>query len=150
MTLYFLESSALAKLFVAEPGSDRMIELLEPLAQPQKLISSLGPLEVRAAIRRRERAGDLSPQHASQALEALTSEAASMTEQMMNASVMEAAKQMLDRHALRTLDAVQLASCWVARFTTGITDIVFVASDRVLLQAAAAEGFPTLNPEAGS
>ena len=147
MTFYFLESSALAKLFVAERGSDRMIELVEPLSQPQKLVSSLGVVEVHSAIRRRERAGDLTPAHAGEALAGLAAEFALMTEQTINSSVIEAAKQMLDRHGLRALDSVQLASCWVGRITSGITDIVFVASDQVLLDAAAAEGFQTFNPE---
>ena len=147
MTHYFLESSALAKLFIAERGSDRVIDLVEPLSPPQKLVSSLGVVEVHSAIRRRERARDLTPAHADQALDGLAAECALMTEQPINSSVIEAAKQMLDQHALRALDSVQLASCWVGRITSGITDIVFVASDRALLDAAAAEGFQTLNPE---
>jgi predicted nucleic acid-binding protein len=147
LTHYFFESSALAKLFIAELGSDRMIDLVDPLSQPQKLVSSLGFVEVHSAIRRRERAGDLTPAHAAQALTSLVTEIAQMTEQTINSSVIEAARQMLDRHTLRALDSIQLASCWVGRLTSGITDIVFVASDQVLLDAAAAEGFQILNPE---
>ncbi|MGO9259438.1 MAG: type II toxin-antitoxin system VapC family toxin [Bryobacteraceae bacterium] len=146
MTLYFLESSALAKLFVEELGSDRLIALVEPLAPAQKLVSSLGAIEVHSAIRRRERAGDLSPAHAAEALALLAAESASMTEQPINTPVIETAKQMLDRHALRSLDAIQLASGWVARAASGITDIFFVASDRALLSAAQAEGFQIWDP----
>jgi predicted nucleic acid-binding protein len=126
-----------------------MIELVEPLSQPQKLVSSLGVIEVRSAIRRRERAGDLTSAHAAEALAALAREFDLMTEFTMNPSIVETAKQMLDRHALRALDAVQLASCWMGRITSGITDIVFVASDRTLLAAAAAEGFQTFDPGTG-
>lgn len=146
MTLYFLESSALAKLFVQELGSDRLIALVEPLAPPQKLVSSLGAIEVHSAIRRRERAGDLSHDDAAEALALLAAESASMTEQLINTPVIETAKQMLDRHALRSLDAIQLASCWVARAMSSITDIVFVASDHALLSAAQTEGFQIWDP----
>ncbi len=147
MTLYFLESSALAKLFVAEVGSDRLVALIEPLPAAQKLVSSLGPVEVHSAIRRRERSGEVTHDNASEALAILATESASMTEQTVNTPVIEAAKQMLDRHALRSLDAIQLASAWVARAVSGITDVVFVASDYVLLSAAQAEGFQIWDPE---
>lgn len=146
MTFYFLESSALAKLFVEEAGSEQMIALVEPLSQPQKLISGLGVIEVHSAIRRRQRRGELSPEQAVEALAILSTESALMTEQPMNATVVETGRQMLDRHALRALDAIQLASCWVVRAMSGITDIVFVASDQALVAAAAAEGFQTWDP----
>ena len=70
-----------------------------------------------------------------------------MTELTLNSAVAETAKEMLDRHSLRALDAIQLASCWVGRITSGMTDIVFVASDHTLLAAAKTEGLQILNPE---
>jgi predicted nucleic acid-binding protein len=147
LTVYFLESSALAKLFVMEDGSQQMIDLVEPLAQAQKLLSSLGFVEVHSAIRRRERAGELAPAHADQALAIMSAEIPLMTEQTINSSVIETSRLMIDRHGLRALDAVQLASCHVARATVGYTDMVFVASDKVLLGAARNEGFEVWNPE---
>jgi len=53
-----------------------------------------------------------------------------MMEQTINQSVIETSRLMIDRHGLRALDAVQLASCHVARATIGVADIVFVASDK--------------------
>lgn len=147
MTVYFLESSALAKLFVMEDGSRRMIDLVEPLAQAQKLLSSLGFVEVHSAIRRRERAGELTPANAAQAISIMSEEIPLMMEQTINPSVIETSKLLIDRHGLRALDAVQLASCHVARATTGITDLVFVASDKALLTAAQRENFEVLDPE---
>lgn len=148
MTFYFLESSALAKLFVQEQGSDQLIAVVERLSQPQKLVSTLAAVEVHSAIRRRQRAGDLAPTHAAEALGILAAELAEMTEQPVSAPVIETAKQMLDHHPLRALDAIQLASCWMVRAVSGITDIVFAASDEALLRAAAAEGFQILDPAA--
>jgi predicted nucleic acid-binding protein len=146
LTLYFLESSALAKLFVQEQGSDHLIALVEPLSQPQKLVSSISGVEVHSAIRRRERLGDILSDSASEALGILAAEFAQMTEQPINGFVIEIAKQILDRHSLRALDAIQLACCFVVRITSGITDIVFVSSDDALLRAATVEGFQTFNP----
>ncbi|MGH9406686.1 MAG: type II toxin-antitoxin system VapC family toxin [Terriglobia bacterium] len=146
LTLYFLESSALAKLFVQEKGSDELITLVEPLSQPQKVVSTLAGVEVHSAIRRRERAGELAPAHAAEALVILAAELARMTEQPVNPLVIDAARQMLDNHPLRALDAIQLASCWAVRAVSGINDLVFATSDKALLQAAAAEGFQVLDP----
>jgi predicted nucleic acid-binding protein len=149
LKVYFLESSALAKLFVMEDGSQAMIDLVESIAQPQKLLSSLGFVEVHSAIRRRERAGELTPAYADQAIGAMAAEIPLMMEQTINPSVIETSRLMIDRHALRALDAVQLASCHVARATIGFTDLVFVASDNALLAAAQKEDFAVWNPEKG-
>ena len=60
MSCYFLESTAFAKLFVQEPGTDALIRLMEAVEDNRKLIAACAPLEVYAAIRKRERAGDIS------------------------------------------------------------------------------------------
>ena len=59
MNCYFLESTAFAKLFVLEPGTEALIRLMEAVEDNRKLIAASAPLEVYAAIRRRERAGDI-------------------------------------------------------------------------------------------
>jgi predicted nucleic acid-binding protein len=148
LTLYFIESSALAKLFVQEKGTEKLIALVEPLAGNQKLVSTLSRIEVRSAIRRRERAGDLSPAFAADALELLNAELDQTTEQPVNAVVIDAANQLIDRHPLRAMDSIQLASCCTIRAVIGISDIVFVSSDHALLAAAAAEGLQILDPVA--
>ena len=55
MSCYFLESTAFAKLFVQEPGTDALIRLMEAVEDNRKLIAASTPLEVYAAIRRRAR-----------------------------------------------------------------------------------------------
>jgi hypothetical protein len=55
VSCYFLESTAFAKLFVQEQGTDALIRLMEAVEDNRKLISASTPLEVYAAIRRRER-----------------------------------------------------------------------------------------------
>ena len=54
VSCYFLESTAFAKLFVQEPGTDALIRLMESVEDNRKLIAASAPLEVYAAIRRRE------------------------------------------------------------------------------------------------
>jgi len=191
VTCYFLESTAFAKLFVQEPGTDALIRLMEAVEDNRKLIAASAPLEVYAAIRRSERAGSLSAEDAAAALEILRMEAvednrklisastplevyavvrrrqraggisaedataaldilrleaARMVQQPLNPAVLEAARQLLDRTALRWPDALQLAAALVARDMFQGTEIIFVSASPQLLEAAKAEGFHSLDP----
>ena len=147
MNCYFLESTAFAKLFVQEPGTDVLIRLMETIEDNRKLIAASAPLEVYAAIRRRERAGDISPENAAAAFEILRVEAARMVQEPLNPAVLEAARQLLDRTRLRWTDALQLGAALVAREMFRGTEIIFVSASPMLLDSARSEGFVALNPE---
>jgi uncharacterized protein len=144
---YFFESTAFAKLFVQEPGTDALIRLMETIEDNRKLIAASAPLEVYAAIRRRERAGDISPENAAAAFEILRVEAARMVQEPLNPAVLEAARQLLDRTRLRWSDALQLGAALVAREMFRGTEIIFVSASPMLLDSARSEGFLALNPE---
>ena len=146
MSCYFLESTAFAKLFVQEQGTDALIGLMEAVEDNRKLISASTPLEVYAAVRRRERSGDISAENTVAALDILRLEAARMVQQPLNPAVLEAARQLLDRTALRWPDTLQLAAAIVARDMFQGTEIIFVSASSQLLEAAKAEGFHTLDP----
>ena len=146
MSCYFLESTAFAKLFVQEPGTEALIKLMEAVEDNRKLISASAPLEVYAAVRRRERAGDISTEDATAALDILRMEAARMVQEPLNPAVLEAARQLLDRTTLRWPDALQLGAALVAREMFQGTEIIFVSASALLLEAAKSEGFHTLDP----
>jgi len=147
---YFLESTAFAKLFVQEPGTDGLIRLMERVEDNRKLIAASAPLEVYAAIRRRERCGDISPTDAAAAFEILRIEAARMVQEPLNPAVLESARQLLDRTRLRWTDALQLGAALVAREMFTGTEIIFVSNSPALLENARAEGFQVLDPEKDS
>ena len=146
MSCYFLEATAFAKLFVQEQGTSALIRLMEAVEDNRKLISASTPLEVYAAIRRRERAGDISAQDAATALDILRIEAARMVQEPLNPAVLEAARQLLDRTTLRWPDTLQLAAALVARDMFQGTEILFVSASPHLIAAAKAEGFHTIDP----
>jgi predicted nucleic acid-binding protein len=146
VSCYFLETTAFAKLFVQEQGTDALIRLMEAVEDNRKLISASTPLEIYAAVRRQERTGSISPEDASAALEILRQEAARMVQQPLNPAVLEAARQLLDRTHLRWPDTLQLAAALVARDMFQGTEIIFVSASPQLLEAAKAEGFHTLDP----
>jgi uncharacterized protein len=146
VSCYFLESTAFAKLFVQEPGTDALIRLMEAVEDNRKLIAASAPLEVYAAIRRRERTGGISAEDAAAALEILRLEAARMVQEPLNPAVLEAARQLLDRTALRWPDALQLGAALVARDMFHGAEIIFVSASQQLLEVARAEGFHALDP----
>ena len=141
MSCYFLESTAFAKLFVQEPGTDAMIRLMESVEDNRKLIAASAPLEVYSAIRRRARAGGISSEDANAALEILRIEAARMVQEPLNPAVLEAARQLIDRAELRWPDALQLGAAIVAREMFQGTEIIFVSASSNLLDVARTEGF---------
>ena len=115
MSCYFLEATAFAKLFVREPGTDALIRLMETVEDNRKLISASTPLEVYAAVRRRERSGAIGAEDAAAALEILRLEAARMVQEPLNPAVLECARQLLDRTTLRWPEALQLGAALAAR-----------------------------------
>jgi len=146
VSCYFLEATAFAKLFVRETGTDALIRLMETVEDNRKLIAASTPLEVHAAIRRRERAGGITAEDAAAALEVLRLEAARTVQEPLNPAVLESARQLLDRTHLRWPDALQLAAAMVAREMFQGTEIIFVSSSGPLLEAARNEGLQTINP----
>jgi len=146
VSCYFLETTAFAKLFVQEPGTDSLIRLMEAIEDNRKLIAASAPLEVYSAIRRRARSGAISAEDANAALDILRVEAARMVQEPLNPAVLEAARQLLDRSELRWPDALQLGAAIVAREMFQGTEIIFVSASPLLLDAAKLEGFKVLDP----
>ena len=72
-----------------EPGTDALIRMMESVEDNRKLIAASTPLEVYSAIRRRERAGDISKEDAAAALEILRLEAARTVQEPLNPAVLE-------------------------------------------------------------
>lgn len=146
MGLFFLETSALVKLYVHEPGTDRLLELAASPENHQFAILSVAQAEFRSAVRRRERAGDLDGATAAQLLEMFNShQQVRFLRQGINDLVVDSACELIDRYPLRAYDALQLAGCLIFRAAAPDAP-VFVCADRRLLNAAENEGLAGLNP----
>lgn len=147
MGLYYLETSALVKLYVREPGSDRLLRLASRSANHRLAVLALSQVELRSAIRRREREGDIDSSLASQLIERFDQHLeARFLRQNVNDTVLDAALGLVDRYPLRAYDAVQLAGCLALRITSPTDGPVFVCADRQLLIAAESEGVASLDP----
>lgn len=137
----FADSSALVKLYSDEPGHD-VVRALE-----QVVVAQIARVEVPAALWRKNRMGELSAAAAALLVSAFEADWFG-TEQgprrfeivRMSAPVIEDAARLTGVQGLRAYDAVQLATARAVRAAD--PDIVrFVAFDRALCGAAAADGF---------
>lgn len=147
MALYYLETSALVKLYVREPGTERLLALAARSSGNRLAILSLAQVEFRSAIRRRGRNGEIPSLVATQLLEAFERHVEGrFLVQTVTDFVVDTACALVDGHALRAFDAVQLAGYMVLKSAGGTDMPVFVCSDQELLMAAKREGATVLDP----
>ena len=149
MVTLFLDTSALVKLYVREAGTDRLLALTHPDAGNRLAILTLARVEMRSAIRRRSREGDLDQAAADALLGALNQHLASVfMVQSVNDAVIEEANRAVDRHGLRAYDALQLGAFIVVRGgrPQATADCAFVCADADLLAAARSDGFSVVDP----
>ena len=147
MALYYLETSALVKLYVYESGTDRLLGLTASDAGHRFAILSLAQVEFRAAIRGRQRRGEIAGSEADELIESFRRHTEGrFLIQSFSDSLLDVASALIDSYPLRGYDAAQLAGYLVLRSISGTEEPTFVCSDRVLLSAARNEGCPVLDP----
>jgi predicted nucleic acid-binding protein len=148
VAVLYLDTSALVKLYVREQGTDAMLQWAHPDAGHRLTILSLSRVEFRAAVRRREKLGDIDAGVADELVRTFGDHLASMFQiQPVNEAVLENAAMVIDRHTLRAYDAIQLGGCLVLHtMNGGEVELQFVCTDEVLLEAARTEGLTVINP----
>jgi hypothetical protein len=123
-----------------------MLRFAAAEASGANVFSALTRIEARSVICRLRKGGRLSPDSASRALSSIASELDRMIEQPINHAVQNLAAVLVERHSIRSLDAIQLGSAIVARDLAAASEMRFIASDMTLLEAARKEGFEIWNP----
>lgn len=141
--IFFLDTSALIKLYIAEPGSERLREALvraETLA-----VSVLAFAEIHAALARRKREGLLLATELEELALRVAADWETLLQVPLEASILALVPSLCGAYPLRGADAVHLASgLFLDR--EGV-EVNFACSDRRLLDAAAAEGLEVFDPE---
>jgi len=132
----FFDSSSLAKRYIKERGSEKVEEALAVAAEAA--VSLVAPAEIISALSRLRRQGVLSAPQYDRAKTALYEDLEELSIREVTAPVVSLAIELLERHVLRTLDALHIAGAaeWRAD--------LFVSSDRRQLAAAAAAGLDVL------
>jgi len=145
LAILYLDTSALLKLFIREPGTEVMIGLAGN-SENRLAISAVSPVEFRSAIRRRVHTGDLAKYIALGLLDHFDLKLAdTFLQQPVTDAVISEAIALVDQYNLRTLDSLQLACCKVLQLSVSSAP-VFVCSDQNLIEAATAEKLTCVNP----
>jgi predicted nucleic acid-binding protein len=147
---YFLDTSALAKLYRKEIGSD-LVDRVVAEPDSRRFISRFAILEMESVLALKFRTGEIDERSMLIARRHLEADLGSR--RLLVATVsddhLRGARQLLIDHgrteALRGPDALQL-SVALGLKRAGLVS-VFVAADQKLCRVAMIEGFTTLNPE---
>lgn len=141
MTRYFFDSSALVKFYVNETGSAWIRNLID---NQMVIISRLTTVELVSALARYQREKRISNADFTLLKGAFLRDVEQRYAVIsLLKPVFADAQILLVKHALRTLDSIQLASSIKAH---SVNTVTFLSSDTRLLSAAAAEGLPTDDP----
>lgn len=135
MTLY-LDTSSLVKLYVAEPGSESVRELVERALVVAT--SAVAYPEARAALARRRREGVLTSASFAKAKKALERDWPKYLAIDASGPVCLAAGDLAERYRLRGFDSVHLASFLEVARRAGKADTRFSSYDDRLSRAARA------------
>ena len=133
MIAYF-DTSAVVPLLIAEPGSARAASLWD---SADRVVSvRLVYPETRAALAQAERLGRITPRHLRTAVSAFDSLFEEIDLVELDDPLARRAGELAEVHRLRGYDAVHLAAADRIRDP----DVVVIAGDSALLDAATAEG----------
>ena len=140
--ILFVDTSVLVKLYIAEPGSERMRESAGH--EDHIAASLLAFAESHATFARRHRERFLLTPELEELLLRFTEDWDELMQVPISAEILALVPGLCKRHPLRGADAVHLASALLLR-QEGL-DVLFACSDGGLLTAAAAEGLAIFDP----
>ena len=152
MAICFLDSSALVKRYIAERGSAWIQSQTDPISGNHLYVARITGAEMVAAITRRLRRGETSPEDASAALAAFRADFAGGYFPLdVSAAMIAQAMGLAERHGLRGYDAVQLAAALELNLRCLAAEAappLIITADRELNAAASMEGLIVDDPNA--
>jgi predicted nucleic acid-binding protein len=151
---YFFDSSALVKRYTNEVGSKWILRVTDVSVGNTLYVASITEVEVVSAITRKLREAVIAASDAASRISELRYDFAKQySVSDVNELVIEKAISVLQSHALRGYDAIQLAAAMQVnetRISLQLPAVIFVSADVNLNNAARAEGLvvedPNLHP----
>ena len=140
----YLDTSALIKRFVAEKGSPRVQQIIR---RGSVATAKIAYAEVLAGLNRKQREGHLSKARYALIARQFESDWQAYIRVELHDEVLQLARTLCERHPLRGLDAIHLASALSLKTALGEA-MTFAAADARLLRAAEAEDLQPLDVEA--
>lgn len=150
MSHYFFDTSALVKRYVVEQGTSWVRSIVAPEADNTILVAQITRVEIVSAASRRKRGGQISERTA-RAVRLMIDRHSRREYKMVGLTeqTIQRAEDILETHALRAYDAVQLAVALNSNdglVAAGLPPLVFVSADKRLLEAAMREGLSVEDP----
>ncbi len=142
--MIYLDTSALIKRFLVEPGSPLVYSLLT--TEPGVATAKIAYAETYGVLTRKQRAGHLSRVQYALAARRFEEEWQVLTRIDLHDDILVLARELIQRHPLRAFDAIHLASAISLKGALE-EDITFAAADAQLLRAAKAERLRPLDVE---
>ena len=149
MPVYYLDTSAVIKLYIYEHGTEVMDRLLDEAGSNDSLYTSwLTMLEFTSVISRLAKGDRLEADDAASILGRFRQQIEdSLLLWPIDTSVLTAALSIISRHALRSPDAIHLATASLIFRQAPQEQRLLVSSDRELLEAAVDSGVEVLDPQ---
>ncbi len=139
--ILFLDTSALVKLYIAEPGSETM---RRKVSDQVVGLSHLAYAETHATFARRRRENLLTAEEHQFLIDSFEHDWQTAVRIPVSEQVLNLIPDLCCGHPLRGADAVQLAAALVVHHQ-GV-EVHFATNDRRLLEAAEAEGLTVFDP----
>ncbi|MCI0737474.1 MAG: type II toxin-antitoxin system VapC family toxin [Gemmataceae bacterium] len=150
MAGYFVDSSALVKRYVAEIGSSWMQRVTATGSGSVCFVASVTAVEVQAAVYRRFRMGLIDRALADSLAIAARREFQNQFRHItVQSPILLEAIDLVSKHPLRAYDAIQLSAALYlqrVRVPMSLSRLTFLSADKVLNQAALAEGLLVDDP----
>ena len=152
MNFAFLDASALGKRYLAEPGSPSIHHLFTKLPLAQMIVFNVGLAEVVSILVRKRNNGRLTGTGFPAALNAFLTEmvlAGAIRTVAADDALVSQALTLIQVHSLNGTDAILLRSALDLAHTARASghNLLLVAADQRLLNAARLEGLAVFNPE---
>lgn len=136
MAWAYVDTSALVKRYLDEQGHREVVQLLR---RHDLVSSALLPVELRSAFRRRVHDHTLEPARAESALRRFAADRVVLTQIGVTDDVLAQAEAMVASQAIRTLDAIHVASAQL--FAARLDErVLFVSADKRQTHVAGAVG----------
>jgi predicted nucleic acid-binding protein len=123
----YFDSSALVKRYIDEAGRREVLQLMR---RYDVVTSTILPIELRSAMRRRESEGTLDAPALPGILKRIATDRGYWTLVEVGSGVLTAAEMLVATHPLRTLDAVHVASAQMFAARIKAQDSIFVSADK--------------------
>jgi predicted nucleic acid-binding protein len=150
MAVYYLDTSALVKRYAQERGTAWMLSLTDVTAEHDLYTVRVTGPEMIAALFRKARTGQISPDEAIRSAENFRADWRGQYQIVeVTALVADKAMELAEKHSLRGYDAVHLASAVALqqmREAMELPSIIFVSADVQQRETAAAESLPVEDP----